>query len=239
MKILENKNVHKIITLMTIIGIYISFGTAAFAFTPLTNQVGLGESGVNVTNLQTFLSSNSSVYPQALITGYYGPLTQTAVDQFQIGYGLPPVGNVGPLTLQTIDSLINSNTPIDIDAPIIKNISVSVLGQMAQIGWNTDEASQGRLYYDVNPINTEEVSQARTTPEISGQLMSDNSLTFSKSMTLQNLNSNTTYYYVIEAMDAQNNVSIRLSGYFNTGLGNAGGQVPGQVSNVPAATYSY
>lgn len=61
-------------------------------------------SSANVRRLQVLLSSDKDIYPEGIVTGYYGLLTQKAVGRFQIKYGVVSsskalgYGNVGPLT---------------------------------------------------------------------------------------------------------------------------------------------
>ncbi len=65
-----------------------------------------GASGANVTALQKFLAADPSVYPDAKVTGYFGPLTQAAVGRWQakkgiVSSGTPAstgFGSVGPRT---------------------------------------------------------------------------------------------------------------------------------------------
>lgn len=47
-----------------------------------------GARGEEVRKLQEFLSFNSVIYPQGLITGYFGPLTEEAVEEFQEYYAV-------------------------------------------------------------------------------------------------------------------------------------------------------
>jgi peptidoglycan hydrolase-like protein with peptidoglycan-binding domain len=74
-----------------------SSGDAAVA-SPLTytytRTLSLGMRGPDVTLLQTILARDTSLYPEAQITGYYGPATQKAVQRLQvrnniINYGTP------------------------------------------------------------------------------------------------------------------------------------------------------
>lgn len=53
-----------------------------------------GMSGADVTRLQQFLASDPSVYPTGQVTGYYGPLTQAAVQRWQIKYNIVASGSV-------------------------------------------------------------------------------------------------------------------------------------------------
>jgi len=69
----------------------------------IKRQLKSGISGDDVKLIQTLLSHDSSVYPEALTTGYFGTLTQRAVQRFQEKYniasnGVPGYGQVGPKT---------------------------------------------------------------------------------------------------------------------------------------------
>ena len=61
-------------------------------------------SSSDVRRLQDLLASDKEVYPEGLITGYYGPLTKKAIGKFQIKHGVvlstkaPGYGVFGPLT---------------------------------------------------------------------------------------------------------------------------------------------
>lgn len=52
----------------------------------ITQNLALGSTGSDVTNLQTYLARDPSLYPEGLVTGYYGPATKTAVQRFQTRY---------------------------------------------------------------------------------------------------------------------------------------------------------
>ena len=64
----------------------------------IISDLDFGMQSNEVAQLQAYLASDSSLYPEGLITGYFGPATQRAVKRFQAKYGLPQVGRVGPLT---------------------------------------------------------------------------------------------------------------------------------------------
>ena len=62
----------------------VSSVTAGTSICPtITRSLSIGVSGADVTALQQFLATDPSVYPQAQITGYYGSLTQAAVQRWQ------------------------------------------------------------------------------------------------------------------------------------------------------------
>jgi peptidoglycan hydrolase-like protein with peptidoglycan-binding domain len=69
----------------------------------MTEFLSLGSSDAQVLALQKFLVSSG--YLKATPTGYYGTLTQAAVESFQSAYNIPTVGTVGPLTRAAINSL--------------------------------------------------------------------------------------------------------------------------------------
>ncbi len=75
----------------------------------LASQLRAGASGEDVRLLQTVLAANPDVYPEGLITGYYGALTEKAVRRFQKLNGLDQVGIVGPKTLAKINNELEIN----------------------------------------------------------------------------------------------------------------------------------
>ncbi len=62
-----------------------------------------GMTGDDVKTLQAILASDPEVYPEGLITGFYGPMTSRAVMKFQAKSGIEQVGVVGPKTLVSLN----------------------------------------------------------------------------------------------------------------------------------------
>ncbi len=195
----------------------------------ISTQMGIGSRGSEVTKLQEFLANNSNIYPEMLVTGYYGPLTMNAVTAFQIAYDLPPVGRVGPLTLAKINSVGALNKGIDISAPIMSNLTLQGTATASNTGsgntnpstvtinWTTNEEARAKVYYSTSPIVVNETERAFTEPAISGTLAPTDSINrVSQSVTLTNLQGNTFYYYVVESIDPSGNVSITLPTSFRT-----------------------
>ena len=71
----------------------------------LTKNLYKGLSDEEVKKLQEFLKQYSEIYPEGLVTGFYGPLTEKAVKKFQEEHDIPATGLVGPLTRDKIKEL--------------------------------------------------------------------------------------------------------------------------------------
>ncbi len=186
----------------------------------ITSQLGLGSRGPQVTTLQNFLASNPVIYSQGLVTGYFGSLTKAAVEQFQANYNIAQVGHVGPITMAAINNVIASGFGIDLSAPVIMNVSVlPVTNSSAMVNFITDTSAIGKVYYSNAPLGMSEPETPFTAPGISGIVaQTDGSLRTSQSITLSGLQSNTTYYYVVESIDASGNVSVSQQNTFHTSL---------------------
>ncbi len=194
-----------------------ALSSSAQSLSTISSSLGLGSTGANVSTLQSLLSADRHVYPEALVTGFYGPLTQSAVTQFQIGYNISPVGAVGPVTLQRLNALILAGSMIDVTAPQVTSFSVnSTTNNSATLLETTNEVARAKVFYDTRPLVTAEATQAKTEPFVSGSVMEDSSFSTSKTLTLQNLSSATTYYYLVEVIDMSGNVSIASQGTFAT-----------------------
>ena len=78
-----------------------------------TRDLIRGSKGEDVRNLQKLLAKDKSIYPEGLVTGLFGPLTEKAVKKFQAKYNLPQVGKVSSATreLLTIVSSISDSSP--------------------------------------------------------------------------------------------------------------------------------
>lgn len=76
----------------------------------LYTDIGVGSTGIPVTNLQNFLINHGFVIP-AGATGYFGNQTTQAVAQFQASNGIYPTsGTFGPLTRQKINTYCKVTT---------------------------------------------------------------------------------------------------------------------------------
>ncbi len=64
-----------------------------------------GSSGDDVKALQALLAADPEIYPDGVVSGFFGRLTAQAVKRFQKKHGLEQVGNVGPRTLKLLNEL--------------------------------------------------------------------------------------------------------------------------------------
>lgn len=94
----------------------------------------IGDENHNVKQLQEFLISLPNIYPEKLITGYFGSLTKQAVMRFQLKYkkdilepvGLAkPTGYVGQSTLNKLNQLSSCYKTTKLDTPTNQNTKIA------------------------------------------------------------------------------------------------------------------
>lgn len=183
----------------------------------LYRQLQLGMSGGDVSTLQTFLAKDTSIYPQGLVTGYFGSLTKSGVVNFQVRNGISPVGRVGPQTLAVINSqmggLVTGN---DQRSPTISGVNLNVSASTATVAWNTDENSSGLLYYSTSPLSLSEGSETAAITVYGTSVIANINLQSMHSTTVTGLQANTTYYYLVYSRDNAGNESISWPSTFRT-----------------------
>jgi len=193
----------------------------------VTSQLDLGDRGSEVTEVQTYLAKDATIYPEGLVTGYFGQLTKAAVERFQtrqgiVSEGTPATtgyGRVGPQTMARINSLLGSGgiqTYGDV-SPSLSNAMVQHTNTNATFTWTTNEATQGQVYWDTTPLQFNEATGPRQQPYVSGTLALDaGGLQTNHLVTVSNLQANTTYYYLIRAVDNVGNMSMIWPNSFRT-----------------------
>jgi peptidoglycan hydrolase-like protein with peptidoglycan-binding domain len=195
----------------------------------LFRQLDLGATGSDVSDLQTFLAKDTAIYPEGLVTGYYGQFTKAAIERFQtaqgiISQGTPETtgyGRVGPMTLSAINLRMGGVSGADIYAPSITGVSLNTTDTTATINWMTNEMARGKFYYSASPIRLsgtfDQTGISFVEPTVTGSLASfDNLARTSHSATISGLSPNTSYYYAVLAIDSRNNSSVTLPAYFQT-----------------------
>ena len=189
----------------------------------LMKQLNYGMKGEDIKLLQELLSTDPSIYPEGLVTGYFGPLTRNAVKRFQKNACLSQDGIVGPTTLWRINELLTEGagksgkvppgllrapgiqkkmcgtTPPSDDetAPVISDIvATDITAATVKITWTTDEDADSTVWYGT----TTPLVVPNSTPHIDSA-----DLVKSHSITLSGLTANTTYYYVVGSADTAGN----------------------------------
>ena len=71
-----------------------------------------------VRELQIFLSQFQDIYPEGIVNGYYGPLTESAVMRCQQKFGLPVTGKIGPNTIAALNDLWQATQSTDVKNPV-------------------------------------------------------------------------------------------------------------------------
>ena len=184
-------------------------------------RLTIGSRGTAVRNLQTFLATDTSIYPEGLVTGYYGSLTAAAVKRFQCRHSIvcagsvssTGYGSVGPLTLaklQVVGGLTGVGGPeigADVHAPIRGPEAVSTSTPFsATISWNTNEPARHRVYYSTFfPFNYGLAPSAF-----------DATVDANASIILTGLAPNTLYFYAMESTDLSGNIMWSSVNTFRT-----------------------
>lgn len=81
--------------------------TPIFTFNKI---MSLGDKNHDVKHLQILLASDPSLYPEGLITGYFGSLTEKAVKKFQEKYKIAATGAIDKETLKKLEVLSRAKT---------------------------------------------------------------------------------------------------------------------------------
>ncbi len=111
----------------------------------LSRALRQGMSGADVSELQSFLASDRAVYPDGAVSGYFGALTQAAVQRFQAKHGIVNSGSpastgfgaVGPATRSVIAALCaGGSVQVSVPSPY-----TCVLG-----GFSVPAGSQATFY---------------------------------------------------------------------------------------------
>ena len=195
-----------------------SFFGAASADALITSSLSTGSSGSQVTELQTYLATNASIYPSGLITGYFGVLTEAAVQRFQAREGIVSsgtaattgYGRVGPQTRARLNTLISLGGQGNWDTvPILSNLFITRATSTLTFSWNTNEPTQGQVFWDTATLRSDEASGPRQQPYVSGTQANDGiALGMSHNITVSGLQPNTLYNYLVRSIDSVGNMSM-------------------------------
>jgi len=201
---------------LSAVALVLVFASSVYA-DMLTRELQFGMTGNDVAELQTFLAADSTIYPEGLITGYFGNLTRAAVMRYQARFGIAQVGRVGPITLASINISDGIGGSTDESAPIIRSASVMSTSSSVTVSWSTNEVAKGTLYYSRSLILMTEIPGTPARVIVSGSaLYVSSDFRTSHSANVQNLQSNTLYYYVLHVEDPSGNVTVTRPATFRT-----------------------
>jgi len=198
----------------------------------IIKQLRTGMTSEEVKLLQEILATDPEVYPEGLITGYFGKLTERAVKKLQKKLCLEEVGSVGPKTLSRINELLTegagssgkvppglliapgiqkklcaTSTP-DTTAPVISDIvATSTTATTTQIKWLTNEKANSKVWYS---ISTPVVAATSTAA------VSSSDYVLNHSIALSGLTASTTYYYLVTSADKSGNTATATEKSFTT-----------------------
>ena len=196
----------------------------ASALSTITSSLDVGASGANVTSLQQFLAADASVYPEGIVSGYYGSLTRAAVQRYQCKQGIvcggdsasTGYGRVGPRTLAAINASIGGISTGDVSAPIMSGISVATTSSSVTLSWTTSEPARGTAYYGTSALPLLEASVGGS-PVVGGQTMSETAFGYNHVLSISGLSANTNYFYAVKSEDASGNVQLTWPAAATTG----------------------
>ncbi len=208
-------------TKITLVVVAMLVGQVAGAAEPVVTISGvmapmtvlkLGARGGEVTALQEQLKGLPGVYPEGLITGYFGTLTEKAVRKLQAQNGLEQVGYVGPKTRELLlklskDKITDMGVGDGKVAPQIFDVQPMVTSSTtAYVFWTTNKyTTSDFLYSNSTPL-------ASTTP----MKITDSNMSFTHSVNISGLMPNTTYYYMIKINDNRGNPATTTERSFTT-----------------------
>ncbi len=123
-----------------------------------------------IKSLQTFFMLLYGVDHNKILTGYFGPLTQSFVERFQKEQELPVVGQVGPLTRAAIAKACPQDRPVgDVSITSPKGDANFAIGDIIHVTWTTDEIPDyAGMYLQLAKANGEGIVKSVTVPFASG-----------------------------------------------------------------------
>ena len=128
----------------------------------LARALSRGAKGDDVAELQKFLAQYPDIFPEALITGFFGELTERAVKRFQKKHDIEQAGIVGPITRARLHELFiswssSTTTPRMLPPGLAKKLA-------REAGGDNERGGRGRGH-DKNDTASTTPGTASTTPE--------------------------------------------------------------------------
>ncbi|MEM9336808.1 MAG: peptidoglycan-binding domain-containing protein [Patescibacteria group bacterium] len=71
-----------------------------------TESLEVGETNDDIAWIQKLLATDEAIYPDGIVSGFYGPKTVEAIRNLQNRFGLDPVGVIGPATQTILEAFL-------------------------------------------------------------------------------------------------------------------------------------
>ena len=167
----------------------------------IIRELGVGSTGDDVKFLQKFLAAMPDLYPEKLVTGYYGSLTKKAVEKFQKKYVLTINGRLDASTYKKI----NERWAAD-NTPIISAMKSQTLGPTGVlVSWKTDQPATTKIFYSNSAL-----------PEGKTLVISDSHLSLDHAIEINHLTNSTTYYYTAVSGNSTGTATSSTKGNVST-----------------------
>lgn len=121
-------------------------GTTTGAAAQFTRSLGIGASGSDVIELQTFLEQRGLLQlPPGVVNGYFGALTASGLGMYQTSVGLSAVGVLGPLTRVKINAELASGLTLPSTGTVPVTPATVAADRAASEGTVTSSASSALM----------------------------------------------------------------------------------------------
>src|SRR3989344_2851915 len=110
----------------------------------ITKTLKFGMADDEVRKLQEFLSTMPDIYPEGLVTGYFGSLTERAVKKWQEKNEIESVGIVGPRTRAKLAEITTSNPPVGSSSSVAQTNSNAGGNGIGNTGSSTPSGLENR-----------------------------------------------------------------------------------------------
>ena len=104
----------------------------------INRALNVGATGADVRILQQYLASDPQIYPEKLVTGYFGLKTRVAVQRFQEKYGIAKKGDagyglVGPKTRAKLKELSQSGKSAAAPSAVSNEAKIKLLQEQLKV----------------------------------------------------------------------------------------------------------
>lgn len=138
-------------------GVVLGAATSAI----LTDDLSYGATNKSIEKIQKLLATDSEIYGDGTISGFFGPKTQDAIRRFQTRFGLDPVGVVGPSTKAVLEAFMKKYPNDTYPAGVLNGPVPQVAGASTSVGLTPTVPSVPTI--PVTPITTNPFSTIKAT----------------------------------------------------------------------------